>query len=493
MMGAVWARLGLWMCAAVLVVAAAATSRPGRLALWEVVLYLAVLAGAFVVVKRRPAVALGLALGAWLVCYLVRVELDSATGVIALAPALAITSFLAGRHAEDPRATAIALTVAEFAGVVVALTERGGSDTALAVTSGVGVLGVVPWAFGRFRRRFAELREVGWEHASLLERDADNARDAERARLAGEMHDLVGHELARAALLVGALELEPSLTAPQREAAKTARASVTAAAERLADVMQVLRSDEDGPVATIEEVVAGSGLDVELRNGRRTGIDGIIARTVHRITAEALTNVIKHAPGAKVTVTLTANLELRITNGPAPKTHAVGSGKGLVGLAERVALVGGWFEAAPTDDGGFEVRAKLPERPLPRTTPTHVHRKRTEEEIRKSAKRTVLITSVVCVGIAIGVPGYMVFDAVTSVLTPQQFERAELGQLEDDLDLPWRTRVDNPLGVTAPPDTECRYYSTHPNPFDADRHDLHQLCFQDDRLVLKEWLARRTG
>jgi signal transduction histidine kinase len=452
-----------------------------------------VLAAVFAVVHRRPAVALGLALGAWLVCYLVRVEFDSATGVLALAPALAITSFLAGRYAEDPRATAITLTVAEIAGVVVALTERGGSDTALAVTSGIGVLGVVPWAFGRFRRRYAELQEVGWEHASLLERDADNARNAERARLAGEMHDLVGHELARAALLVGALELEPTLSAQQREAARTARASVTAAAERLADVMQVLRADADEPVATLEEVVARSGLDAELRNGRRTGIDGIIARTVHRVAAEALTNVIKHAPGAKVTVTLTPNLELRITNGPAPKTHAVGSGKGLVGLAERVALVGGWFEAAPTDEGGFEVRAKLPERPLPRTTPTHVRRERTEQEIRRSARRTVLITSVVCAGIAIGVPGYMVFDAVTSVLTPQQFERAEIGRWEDDLDLPWRTRVDNPLGVTAPPGTECRYYSTHPNPFDGNRHDLHQLCFRDDRLVLKEWLARRSG
>ncbi|WP_177221542.1 sensor histidine kinase [Lentzea xinjiangensis] len=488
-----WVRLILWLCAAVPAVAAAASSRPGRLAVWEVVLYLALLAGAFVVVRRRPAVALGLVLGAWLVCYLLRVQFDSAVGVVALAPALAITSFLAGRHAQDPRATAIALAVAEVAGVVVALTERGGSDTALAVTSGIGVLGVVPWVFGRFRRRYAELQEVGWEHAALLERDADNARNAERTRLAGEMHDLVGHELARAALLVGALELEPTLTARQREAAGTARASVTAAAERLADVMQVLRADEDEPVAAIEEVVARSGLDVELTNGRGTAIDGIIARTVHRVVAEALTNVIKHAPGAKVTVCLTADLQLRITNGPAPRTRAVGSGKGLVGLAERVALVGGRFEAAPTGDGGFEVRAKLPERPLPRTTPTHVRRERTEEEIRRSARKTVLITSVVCAGIAIGVPGYMVFDAVTSVLTRQQFESAEIGRDEDDLDLPLRTRVDNPLGVTAPPGADCRYYSTHANPFDADRHDLHELCFRDDRLVSKQWLARRSG
>lgn len=458
---------------------------------WEAALYLVLFGAAFAFVRTRPAVALGIALGAWLVCYLVSVEFD--VRVVALAPALGLVSFLAGRHAKDPRATAIALTIAEIAGVVVALTQRGGSDTALAVTSGIGVLGVVPWAFGRFRRQFAELREVGWEHASLLERDADNARNAERARLAGEMHDLVGHELARAALLVGALELEPTLTAQQREAAKTARASVTAAAERLADVMQVLRADEDEPVATIEEVVARSGLDVELTNGRKTAIDGIIARTVHRVVAESLTNVIKHAPGAKVTVSLSANLELRITNGPAPKTQAVGSGKGLVGLAERVALVGGWFEAGPSDDGGFEVRAKLPERPRARTMPTHVRREHTEEEIRKSAKRTVLITSVVCVGIAIGVPGYMVFDAATSVLTPQQFERAEIGQEEDVLDLPLRTRVDNPLGVTAPPGSECRYYSTHPNPFDGNRHDLHQLCFRNDRLVSKEWLARRSG
>lgn len=490
--GSVWVRLILWVGAAVPVVAAAVTSRAGRLAVWEVALYLAVLAVAFAVVRTRPAVALGLALSAWLVCYLVRVEFDSATGVIALAPALALTSFLAGRHARDPRATAITLTVAEIAGVVVALTERGGSDTALAVTSGIGVLGVVPWAFGRFRRRYAELLDVGWEHAALLERDVDNARNAERARLAGEMHDLVGHELARAALLVGALELEPTLSAQQRDAAKTARASVTAAAERLADVMQVLRADEDEPVQTIEEVVARSGLEVELTNQRRTAIDGIIARTVHRVVAEALTNVIKHAPGARVTVHLTANLDLHITNGLTTKTQAVGSGKGLVGLAERVALVGGSFDAGPTADG-FEVRAKLPERPLPRTTPTHVRRERAAEEMRKSARRTVLITSVVCAGIAVGVPGYMVFDAASSVLTPEQYSRARIGAQDDDLDLPLRTRVDNPLGVAAPQGTECRYYSTHANPFDHERHDLYQLCFRDDRLVHKQFLARRPA
>jgi signal transduction histidine kinase len=493
MMGAVRVRLILWVCAAVPVVAAAATSRAGRLAGWEVVLYLAVLAVAFTVVRKRPAVALGSALGAWLVCYLVRVELDSTTGLIALAPALAVTSFLAGRHARDPRATAIALAVAEIAGVVVALTERGGSDTALAVTSGIGVLGVVPWAVGRFRRRYADLQEVGWEHAALLERDADNARDAERARLAGEMHDLVGHELARAALLVGALELEPTLTPGQREAAKTARASVTAAAERLADVMQVLRADEDEPVATIEEVVQRSGLDAELVNRRTEPVDGIIARTVHRVVAEALTNVIKHAPGARVRVELSEQLELRITNGPAPSTPAVGSGKGLVGLAERVALVGGRFDAGATRDGGFEVRATLPERPLPRTTPTHVRRRSTEEEIRKSARTTVLITSAVCTLIAVGVPGYMVFDAASSVLTPEQFARAQLGRDEDELELPLRSRVDNPLGVKAPNGAECRYYSTHANPFDHERHDLHQLCFRNDRLVYKEFLPRRSG
>ncbi|MFE2753649.1 sensor histidine kinase [Actinosynnema sp. NPDC059335] len=486
-------RFALWVCAAVPVLAGGVTTRAGRLAVWEVVLDLVVLAVAFAIVPRRPTVALGLALGAWLVCYLVRVELDSGTGVVALAAALALVSFLAGRHAADPRPTAIALAVAEVAGVVVALTERGGSDTALAVTSGIGVLGVVPWAFGRFRRRYAELLDVGWEHAALLERDLDRARDAERARLAGEMHDLVGHELARAALLVGALELEPTLTGRQREAAGTARASVTAAAERLAEVMQVLRADEDEPVAGVEEVVRRSGLAVRLVNRRTEEVDGIIARTVHRVVAEALTNVIKHAPGAEVTVELSPALELRIANGPAPKAHAVGSGKGLVGLAERVALVGGRFHAGPTRDGGFEVRAELPERPLPRTTPTHVRREHTEQELRRSARRTVLITSAVCAVIAIGVPGYMVFDAATSVLTPAAFDRARPGQHEDELDLPWRTRVDNPLGVRAPAGVECRYYSTHANPFDHARHDLYQLCFRDDRLVRKESLVRRSG
>ena len=79
----------------------------------------------------------------------------------------------------------------------------------------------------------------------------------------------------------------------------------------------------------------------------------------------------------------------------------------------------------------------------------------------------------------------MVFDAATSVLTPQQFAQARLDSDDDDLDLPLRTRVDNPLGVRAPERSECRYYSTHANPFDHERHDLYQLCFRDDRLTHK--------
>jgi signal transduction histidine kinase len=144
----------------------------------------------------------------------------------------------------------------------------------------------VPWAAGRYRRLHDELVRAGWDRAARFEREAEYARARERTRLAGEMHDLVGHELARAALLVGALELEPTLTPQQREAAKTARASVTAAAERLADVMQVLRADEDEPVATIEEVVQHSGLETELVNRRTEPVDGIIARTVHRVVAD---------------------------------------------------------------------------------------------------------------------------------------------------------------------------------------------------------------
>ncbi|WP_199439750.1 sensor histidine kinase [Umezawaea beigongshangensis] len=500
----------LWTCAASPVVWAAVVSRPHRLSAVEAVACLVVLAAAVRLVRRRPATVLLLITATWQVVFFSRAQRDSTLAVAVLAAGLVALSFLAGRHATTGHrgvaALLCGLTAAVTGGLVV-----GGTDTAVASLVAVLVLAVVPWAVGRYRRRYAEMVRAGWDRAEHLEREAERAVEQagarERARLAAEMHDLVGHELARAALRVGALEVAPTLPAEHRAAAREARAGVTAAAERLADAVRLLRPEEDEPVEPVETVVerarrSGLPVDLVVQEAGAAQLDPVIARTVHRVVTESITNAVKHAPGAPVAISLTGagdGLDLRVVNEAARSaaTAAPGSGRGLLGLGERVALVGGRFDARPRLGGGFEVVAHLPSRPVttiaPGTPTTRTHRESTERRVRDSARRTVLVAAATCAGVVLSVLGHLVVDAATSVLSPVHYAGLHVGQGEADVGavLPGRTRVDDPDGEPPPRDGwTCRYYSTHWNPFGQRGRDLHRLCFQDGRLVDKTLITR---
>ncbi|WP_173127210.1 sensor histidine kinase [Kibdelosporangium persicum] len=489
----------LWALTALPVVWAALTARPTRLAVWEAAAYLAVLAVTVALVRRRPVTALALAIAAWQVCFFSRATVDTTLGAIALAAGIVAIGFLAGRHATTGHQGVVVLVVAMGSAIIGGLVTTGGADTALAAVTGSAVLAVVPWSIGRYRRQYAEMIQAGWDRAELWEREAEQARTRERARLAAEMHDLVGHELAQAALSVGVLEVTATLPAEHREAARAARAGVTAAAERLADAVRLLRAEQEETVESVQDIVdraRRSGLHVDLVADDTGQPDAVIARTIHRVIAESITNAIKHAPGAPVAVRLERaadGFELHVVNGPAHRTptEAAGSGHGLLGLSERVTLVGGRFDAGPRPGGGFEVSAYLPDKPITTVAPGS-YRKHVEQRVRHSARRTVLLAAGISAGVVISVLGYLVFDAATSVLEPADYHRLRIGQTESEVTtvLPARTRVDNPDSRPAPPDgSSCRYYSTHANPFDERRHDLYRLCFRDGVLVGKDLLT----
>ncbi|MBE1465603.1 sensor histidine kinase [Kibdelosporangium phytohabitans] len=483
--------LSLWVLTALPVLWAVVTSLPGRLPVWEAVAYLVVLAACVALVRRRPVVVLVVALAAWQVCFFSRVSVGSTVSTFTLSFGLITLSFLAGKYATAGHHGAVALAVAVGTGVIGGLVS-GGADTSIAAVAGAAVFAVLPWSGGRYRRRYAEMIEAGWDRAEQSEREADQARTRERARLAAEMHDLVGHELAQAALTVGALEVSPSLPADQRAAARAARASVTAASERLADAVRLLRAEEDDAVESFDAVIdraRESGLAIDVTSDGIVQPDAVIARTIHRVLTEALTNVIKHAPGASVAVSLRSTsdgIDLDVINEPAQRpASATGSGYGLLGLAERVTLVGGRFDAGPRPQGGFAVTAHLPDKPV-LTPSTSSFRRLVEQRVRHSARRTVLLAAGISGALVISVLGYLVFDAVTSTLDPADYERLRVGQAEAEISgvLPQRTRVDN---ADHP---NCRHYGTHINPFDERRLDLYRLCFRDGVLVDKALLVR---
>lgn len=206
----------------------------------------------------------------------------------------------------------------------------------------------------------------------------EEARLLERERLAREMHDVLAHRISLLAVHAGALEFGPGTPDGQREAAGIIRRSAYEAMEDLREVIGVLRDDAPGadperPQPTLADVPAlveesrraGGRVTLE-RNVPDPGmVPSRVGRHAYRIVQEGLTNARKHAPGADVRVSLDAGAELdvEIVNampaGP-PSLPLPGSGTGLVGLAERVALLGGTLEHGRTGDGRFRLRARLP-------------------------------------------------------------------------------------------------------------------------------------
>jgi signal transduction histidine kinase len=221
------------------------------------------------------------------------------------------------------------------------------------------------------------------ERAERAERErhllAEQARADERARLAAEMHDVVAHRVTLMVLQAGALRVR----APDegtRLAAEELRGTGCQALEELRDVIGLLRRSADGdddappsgPLPDLSALISESasvGVPVQLDEaGDPPLASPVVGRTAYRIVQEALTNVRKHAPGARVRVEIRYRpdgVRLAVRNS-APSGEAdaelagSGSGAGLAGLRERVELIGGTFGFGSSPEGGFEVEASLP-------------------------------------------------------------------------------------------------------------------------------------
>ncbi|MGW0787433.1 sensor histidine kinase [Streptomyces sp. NPDC002911] len=425
-----------------------------------------------------------------------------------------VTAFLAGRGPGRTGTVLCAWAAVLAAGVVAASLV----PPLLALGTrfvGVMVLGVLlPWFAGRFWRQYQELVRAGWERAERLERErqltGEQARLAERARIAQDMHDVLGHDLSLIALSAGALQLAPGLDEQQRRTARDIRARAATAVERLGEVVGVLSEDAEPPPLRphgqeLTELVgdaAGSGLRVELRvDGQAGGLPPVVARAVHRVVQEALTNVARHAPLAATTVQVRhTETETRVVvvNGPAktPAGRPPGQGgRGLIGLHERVRLAGGTFEYGPRD-GGFAVSARLPHR-LParlpeRRTPESPAGAPTEfRRTRRRARRTLTAAILVplCAGavLAAAVTGWDMVSAARSTLGPGDYARLRVGQDRAEVRrmLPDRQSVHRPSGGERAEGrgVTCEYYAMTADRFDSRSGDAYRLCFREDRLI----------
>lgn len=213
------------------------------------------------------------------------------------------------------------------------------------------------------------------EHARAL--TASTARSATRAHIASEMHDMLSHRLRQLTAHAGALEQSAAEQAPElREQVELIRKTSAVAMEELREILGVLGAssehDEDaGTRADVERLVAASsaaGLSVYLdwSGADLADADARLRRAVHRVVREALTNVHKHAPSARtrVSVAVADRVRVEVVNGPSAAPRGAGTRRGLIGLEERVELIGGSFLAEVPTGEGFRVTASLPLHPV---------------------------------------------------------------------------------------------------------------------------------
>ncbi|MFJ9523700.1 sensor histidine kinase [Kitasatospora sp. NPDC101801] len=247
--------------------------------------------------------------------------------------------------------------------------------------------GLVGTAAGQQDQLVGALRERT-AAAERARRSAENeSRIQERSRIAAEMHDLVGHRLSLISLHAGGLELALDRQAPQLSGeAEQLRQASRDAMDELRQVLGVLGplgrdtgtdalTDATGTRADIlalieESRAAGIPVSLDWQGEDLTEVRPQVRRAVNRVVREALTNVHRYAVGATVEVTvaqLPGSVEVTVINGAPPVPPAVttglGSGRGLDGLRERVAVLGGRLTVGPVPGGEFEVRAILPTDP----------------------------------------------------------------------------------------------------------------------------------
>jgi signal transduction histidine kinase len=247
------------------------------------------------------------------------------------------------------------------------------------------MLTIGPWLVGRVvlsRRKLAEqLQARNEELRAEQELFAAESVRYERARIARELHDIVAHCLS---VMVVQASAGQRVAAADRDGVAEALESVAEAAAQaqteVGRLVELLSSGPTGPagpppgLAMVDELVrraSGSGLAVSCRfAGSCDRLAPAASEAAYRVVQEALTNALKHAPGAPVDITVRsqgAEVAVDVVNAPGRQRPSglerSGGGFGLAGMRDRVAACGGSLTCGPTQAGGWRVSALLPMAP----------------------------------------------------------------------------------------------------------------------------------
>ena len=369
------------------IVASGPTGSPWRAPSVVTVVLILVQALPLAVRRRFPVPVLAVALAGNVTYYVLGYPptgLDVAT-VVAL---YTVAAHRSGRIATSAFAVCAATVIVPFLG-------RWGpfwSRATIALVAYLVVFFAAGYAAGRYRRVRRLYNEEQMRLLRALAEQAQRERQvaevlavqAERTRIARELHDSVAHHLSVVAVQASAaamqLDCDPDGARRALEAVRDAARQCLAA---MPSIVRALRANDatarnapdDGswtPAATLADLpgvvdrLRGAGCPVQLRmDAMPQPLPPGVSESAFRVAQEALTNVVKHARGAAAAVAVTGGADgvtVEVTNNEPPEPVPAGpdSGHGFVGMRERVALFGGTFSAGPRPGGGFAVRAHFP-------------------------------------------------------------------------------------------------------------------------------------
>lgn len=341
---------------------------------------LSVLAASLLAGRRRWPLAV---FAGTLAVALLAIALASPSGAISLPVVIAV--YTLAQVQERRRAVLLAL----LAGVALALARglfqyRGWSDARTAVEPALALAALfLGWALASHRAYIVEIEARAAQAERTREEEAARRVDAERLRIARELHDVLAHGIATISVQAGVaahvLHERPEQAA---QALRTIKATSRDALRELRGVLGVLREADEGEprepapglnqIERLIDATSHAGVPTRVQiSGERRPLPATVDLAAYRIVQESLTNVVRHAAGASAKVairyaddemTISVEDDGRGAAGSSPTSNGQGSasGHGIRGMSERAHALGGELQAGRRDGGGFRVHARLP-------------------------------------------------------------------------------------------------------------------------------------
>ncbi|QKW13874.1 sensor histidine kinase [Verrucosispora sp. NA02020] len=366
------------------------------------------------------------------------------------------------------------------------------------------------------RRRRVLLAALHHRNVQLHREQSEVARRAqtrERARIARDLHDSLGHKLTLISLYAGMLRTADD--DGRSEAADLVRQTSSAAMTELRQILGILGQDDSQstvrPLTGLDDLATqarASGAEVEIvREGESRPLAALTEHAAYRVIQEGLTNALRHAQGGAIVLSLRYEpdaLVAGVTNTVGRRVVRATSGQGLLGLTERVRVAGGMLYHGSTLDGGFRLAATLPYPGDERAAPTAAHRPPPAAEpeadfavlMERDRRRSRLVLAATALSVAgclvLCVAGIWLMTALV-IVDRDTYDAVRIGQSEAevrDLLPDADVAVAEVVGGRDVPGAVCVDYHASI----LDRHDtdadlgqtLYRFCFRDGVLVDKQ-------